>query len=71
MAVYIEFNAFILGGSSAAPHIHLTLLHGWCLESMGHTNTGQGKFCRAWCGMRVGSPCGIRFRFGLIESLFL
>lgn len=70
-AVYIEFNALIWVSSSIAPHIHLTLPHGWCLEGMGHINTGRGKFCRAWCRMRVGSPCGIRFRFGLIESLFL
>lgn len=72
MAVYIEFNAFIwVAHPLITPHIHLTLPHGWCLQSMGHSNTGRGNFCRAWCRTRVGSPCGIRFRFGLIESLFL
>lgn len=50
---------------------HLTLLHGWCFEGMGHGDTGRGNFCRAWCRTRVGSPCGIGFRLELIESLFL
>lgn len=55
--MYIEFNAFIWMGSPKAPHIHLTLLlHGLCLESMGHTNTGRGKFCRGVVKDEGGQP---------------